>query len=70
MDVTVIITTGNANVAEGQILCRVLFIGHSAKTFYAEGRSRQRETLGIDFFAECLALGTAWHSTKRPYAEG
>ena len=39
------------------MLCRVLKIGHSTKTFFAECCTRQRIALGKDFFAECRTLG-------------
>jgi hypothetical protein len=46
------------------MLCRVPFIGHSAKRLFVERRSRQRKTLGKDRFAECRALGKEMHSAK------
>ena len=60
-----IYTTGNGNrdFAECKILCRVLKIGHSAKTFFAECYTRQIIALGKDghsakdFFAERQTLG-------------
>jgi hypothetical protein len=45
-DIEPTVTTGHAHVAECKILCRVSFIGHSAKSLYAEGRTRQTTTLG------------------------
>ena len=50
-------TTGNRAFAECKLLCRVSKIGHSAKTFFAKCRTRQRIALGKEFFAECQALG-------------
>ena len=58
-----IVTTGNRDFAECKILYRVLKIGHSAKTFFAECYTRQRIALGKkghsakDFFADCQTLG-------------
>ena len=64
-----ILTTGNRGLAECKILCRVSKIGHSAKTFFAECRTRQRITLGKEFVAECRALGKEGHSAKDFFAE-
>ena len=44
-------------------------IGHSAKTFFAECRTRQKIALGKEFFAECQALGKKVHSAKDFFAE-
>jgi hypothetical protein len=57
-------TTGNAVFAECPGLCRVLNIGHSAKRLFAECYTRQRKTLGKEYFAECRALGKGGHSAN------
>ena len=41
----------------------------SAKTFFAECRTRQRIALGKEFFAECRALGKKGHSVKDFFVE-
>ena len=52
------------------VICRVPNFGHSAKTCFAERRTRQNMTLGKDLhsakavFAECLALGKGRHLAK------
>jgi len=43
--------------------------GHSAKTCFAERRTRQNMALGKEAFAECLALGKDLHSAKVVFAE-
>jgi hypothetical protein len=60
----IIFTAGNSIFAECHMLCRVPNIGHSAKSHFAKYRTRQREALGNEGFAECLALGKARHSAK------
>ena len=67
--VTKWITTGNRNFAECHMLCRVLKLGHSAKSFFAECRTRQSKALGKELFVECLMLDTVRHSAKMPFAE-
>ena len=67
--VLLIYSTGNRDFAECKILYRVLKIGHSAKTFFAECYTRQRIALGKDLFAECPALGKDGHSAKDFFAE-
>ena len=57
-------TTGNRAFAECNFFCRVLKVGHSAKSYFAECRTRQRYT-----FAECQALGKARHSAKALFAK-
>jgi len=57
-------TTGNTWFAECKNLCRVPNFGHSAKTCFAERRTRQNMALGKEAFAECLALGKDLHSAK------
>ena len=51
------------------VICRVPNFGHSAKTCFAERRTRQNMTLGKEAFAECLALGKGLHSAKAVFAE-
>ena len=46
------------------VICRVPNFGHSAKTCFAERRTRQNMTLGKEAFAECLSLGKDLHSAK------
>ena len=48
---------GNRGFAECFLLCRVPNVGHSIKIDFVECRTRQIQTLGISFFAECQALG-------------
>ena len=60
---------GNRAFAECNFFCRVLKVGHSAKSYFAECRTRQRYTLGKEGFAECQALGKARHSAKALFAE-
>ena len=62
-------TTGNRDFAECKILCRVSKIEHSTKTFFTECCTRQRITLGKEFFAECQALGKKRLSAKDFFAE-
>ena len=65
----VYITTRNISFAECNFLCRGLKVGHSAKSYFAEYRTRQRYTLGKEGFAECQALGKARHSAKALFVE-
>ena len=61
-------TTGNRHFAECWRLCRVYFIGHSAKTVFVECQikyTRQKKTLDKDGFAECCFR----HSAKCVFAE-
>ena len=44
-------------------------MGHSAKTFFAECRTRQRIALGKEFFVECRTLDKKGHSTKDFFIE-
>ena len=62
-------TIGNRVFVECKLLCRVLKMGHSAKTFFAECRTRQRIALGKEFFVEYRALGKKGHSAKDFFAE-
>ena len=55
---------GNTSFAECKNLCRVPNFGHSAKTCFAERRTRQNMALGKEVFAECLPLGKGRHSAK------
>jgi hypothetical protein len=68
-------TTGNEDFAEGQNLCQVQKIGHSAKSNFAECNTRQSKThgkftlsecpaLGKDYFTECRTLGKESHSAN------
>jgi hypothetical protein len=58
------ITTGIRLFAECRRLCRVLFIGHSAKsTLPRAALGRVLRSVKI-LFTECRALGTAKHSAK------
>ena len=66
---TNLLTTGNRAFAECKLLCGVSKIGHSANTFFAECRTRQRIALGKEFFAERRALGKQGHSAKDFFAE-
>jgi hypothetical protein len=57
-------TTGIRLFAECRRLCRVLFIGHSAKsTLPRAALGRVLRSVKI-LFTECRALGTAKHSAK------
>jgi hypothetical protein len=62
-------TTGNWDVAECLIFCRVQFIGASAKIMFAERHTRQSIALGKEYFAERQALSKLQHSVKLVFAE-
>jgi hypothetical protein len=57
-------TTGIRVFAECRRLCRVLFIGHSAKTRLPSAALGKVLHLVKIFFTECRTLGTAKHSAK------
>ena len=62
-------TIGNRHFAECRRLCRVYFIGHSAKTVFAECQikyARQKKTL--DKIRLCR-VSFFWHSAKMYFAE-
>jgi hypothetical protein len=57
-------TTGIRVFAECRRLCRVLFIGHSAKTRLPSAALGKVQHSVKILFTECRTLGTAKHSTK------
>ena len=66
------LTTGKLDFAECLRLCRVLFIGHSAKQYFPECRTRQRWLCRVPGTRQSLALGKTGfcrvprHSAKVP----
>jgi hypothetical protein len=57
-------TTGDGFYAECETLCRVSFIGYSARTLFTECLTWQTMTLGKE-----RALGKDMHSTKKVSAK-
>ena len=64
-----LLTTGNRVFAECNFFCRVLKVGHSAKSYFTECRTRQRYTLGKEGFAKGQELGKSGHLAKALFAE-
>ena len=58
------ITTGIRAFAECRRLCRVLFIGHSAKKSLSSAALGKVLRSVKSLFTECRTLGTAKHSAK------
>jgi hypothetical protein len=64
------ITTGIRAFAECQRLCRVLFIGHSAKKTLPSAALGKVLRSVKSLFTECRTLGTAKHSAKTALPSG
>jgi len=60
--------TGNRHFAEYRRLCRVYFIGHSAKTVFAECQIKYTRKKTLDKM-RFYRVPFFWHSTKRHFAE-
>jgi hypothetical protein len=57
-------TTGIQGFAECCILCRVPFVGHSAKKALPSAALGEARFSATRLFTECWTLGTGWHSAK------
>jgi hypothetical protein len=60
------ITTGIRGFAECWHLCRVPFVGHSAKTALPSAALDKVRLSAKSLFTECWTLGTGPHSAKTP----
>jgi hypothetical protein len=66
-------TTGHSCFAEGKILCRAHFLGHSAKEIFAECQIQKHSAKKCprqSSLSECQALGKGGPSTNFFFAEG
>ena len=61
-------TTGNRHFAECRRLCRVYFIGHSAKTVFAECQMKYTRKKTLNKMRLCR-VPFFWHSTNMCFAE-
>jgi hypothetical protein len=58
------VTTGIRGFAECRPLCRVPFVGHSAKQALSRAALGKVRLLATSLFIECWTLGTGPHSAK------
>jgi hypothetical protein len=64
------ITTGIRGFAECRPLCRVPFIGHSAKKALPRAALDKARLSATSLFTECWTLGTGPHSAKVALGKG
>jgi hypothetical protein len=65
-----VITTGIRGFAECRPLCRVPFVGHSAKKALPRAALGKVRLLATSLFTECWTLGTGPHSAKVALGKG